>query len=251
MVFTTETPDYYTFLFENDQDLLLSLYHRLIGNHVTIQDLTDNVGNYNVRNRHNVPGPGDTLGSILHMGGNGANLYIAAIVLAAQASWPSVDGSGNPITDEQGLIACRRFGVAHRHSDPFIGGQINQQVRLRKSVSLGGPPSLYIDSVNFADIVMPDGTSPTSLFTVERGDPNHIMRLRVAPPDGATFALDDVLVRGQPLRFGSQLAEIMRIRVTALARSDSEAAPRTPCVQATPLGAEILDSQSTLPSRFD
>ncbi len=191
MVFSTETPDYYSFLFENDRALLLSLYHRFVGAHVTINDLVDGRGNYNVTNVHNVPGPGDTFGTIMHMGGNGANFYIAAIYLAAQASWPSIDGTGNPVTDEQSLIACRGFGVAHRHSDPFIGAQVNQQVRLSNAVSLGGPPGLYIDSVNFADITMPDGSDPISLFTIERGDDAHIMRLRVAVPAGAPAAPPD------------------------------------------------------------
>lgn len=251
MVFSTETPDYYRFLFENDQALLLSLYHQFVGNHVTLADLTDSAGAYDVTNVHNVPSSGDESGAIMHMGGNGANFYIAAIVLAAQASWPSVDASGTPITDEQSLIACRRFGVAHRHSDPFIGGQVNQQVRLGNRVSLGGPPGLYIDSVNFSDITMPDGSNPIALFTIQRGDDTHIMRLRVAVPTGANFQLNDVLVRGQPLQFGSQIAEITRIRVTALAATDAETAPSIPCLGATPLASGAPSAELFLPTRFD
>jgi len=250
MIFSTETPDYYRFLFERDQSLLLSLYHEFVGDHVMLADLTDGLGRYNVTNIHNVPPTGDTSGAIMHMGGNGANFYIAAIVLAAQASWPSIDSAGAPITDEQSLIACRQFGVAHRHSDPFIGGQVNQQVRLGNSASLGGPPGLYIDSVNFADITMPDGSDPIGLFTIQRGDDAHIMRLSVAVPDGAGFQLSDVLVRGQPLQFGSQIAEIMRIRLVALARTDTASAPSIPCVGATPLGATPATTGSALHTRF-
>lgn len=250
MIFSTETPDYYRFLFENDQTLLLSLYHQFIGNHVTLADLTDSAGRYNVTNVHNVPPAGDASGRIMHMGGNGANYYIAAIVLAAQASWPSIDDTGNPITDEQSLIACRRFGVAHRHSDPFIGGQVNQQVRLGNSVSLGGPPGLYIESVNFSDITMPNGSDPFELFKIQRGDETHIMRLRVAVPEGAGFQLSDVLVRGQPLQYGSQIAEILRIRLFALARADGAVAPAIPCVGATPLDAAAAPVGNAFRSRF-
>lgn len=250
MIFTTETPDYYQFLFENDPELLLSLYRQHVGDHVTMEDLTGYNGEYDVTNAHNLPGSGDSLGTIMHMGGNGANFYIAAIILAAQATWPSEDSSGDPITDEQSLIACRGFGVAHRHSDPFIGAQVNQQVRLGNRVSLGGPPGLYIDSVNFSDITMPDGSDPIGLFTIQRGDDTHIMRLSVAVPDGAGFQLSDVLVRGQPLQFGSQIAEILRIRLVALARSDTDAAPSIRCVGATPLGATPTPTGSASHTRF-
>ncbi len=240
MVFTTETPDYYQFLAQYDRSLLLRLYQTYVSPAVKIEDLILG-GGYSVLNKWNHPGSNGMGGTIMHMGGNGANYLEAAIILSAQASWPSVDQNGQLITSEQALIRCRRFGAPARHSDPFIGAQINQLVRLQKQVSLSGPLGLYIDEIDFDAIELPNGINIEEVMTVERGDDDHMMRVSFEMPAGSGFDLSDAGIDGVPLQYGGQIAELMRIRITGVAKDAPNAAPQIPCD-----GAQSFFSPMTL-----
>ena len=225
-VFTTETPDYYNFLAFSDKALLLELYHKFVSSAVKIEDLIVN-GSYDDANKWNLPRDGS--GSIVHMGGNIFNTLGAAINLSAQATWPSVDANGAPITSEQELIACRRFGKAARHSDPHIGAQINSLVRNGKKVSFPGPVGLYIHKIDLTGFEMPNDEDPEELFIVERGSDDFKMRVKVQAPENANYSLSDVLVDGEPLEFGGQIAEKIRIRIRGMAIDAPKQAPEIPC----------------------
>lgn len=227
-IFTTEAPDYYDFLASNDPDLLVALYRKHVNPAVELDDLMQG-GSYSDFNKWNHPGVNGADGTIMHMGGNTANTLGAAVNLSAQATWPSIDGNGNPITGEQELIACRRFGDRVRHSDPFIGAQINQLVRSGKKVSFAGPVGLYVDSMDFADFDIPGGLNPQDIFSVTRGDDEHMMRLEFEMPSGSGFSLSDVEIGGEPIAFGGQIAEKLRIRVRGIAADSDEQAPSIPC----------------------
>lgn len=226
-VFTTEIPDYYRFLAENDPDLLLRLYREFVSTDVELDDLMTG-GDYNPDNRWNFPPQPANDGFLMHMR-VGANNLLAAVQLAAQASWPRSGPGGLAITAEQPLIRCARFGVASRHSDPHIGAQVNALVRAGSRVTLADPAGLYIDSVDLSAWQRPDGGEVAELMTVERGAPDFMLRVAFAAPAGAGFELGDVTIAGDPLRFGGQIAELMDIRLRA-ATLPRAGAPAIACI---------------------
>ena len=228
VVFTTETPDYYDFLSRSDRGLLLAIYREHVSPEVEFDDLLLG-GRYSDFNQWNHPGQNGVDGTIMHMGGNRANTLGAAINLSAQATWPSVDQAGAPITGEQELIACRGFGDSVRHSDPFIGAQINQLARAGKKISFAGPVGLYIDSIDFSDFEIPDGIGVPDIFSITRGDEDFMMRVEFEMPPGSGLSLSDVEIGGEPIAFGSQIAEKMRIRVRGIAADVQEQAPSIRC----------------------
>lgn len=228
--FTTEVPDYYDFLARRDPKLLVNLYREFTGGEIDTAELVEN-GQYAFVNRYNEPS-GDT---IIHMGCNSANTLGAAVALSAEATWPSVDASGNPITSEQGLIDCRSFGERVRHSDPHIGARINALVRAGNRVSFPGPVGLYIHDIDWGAFEMPDGSDPTNLLILERGTEGFMMRVKIAAPNNAPYSLSDVLVNGEPLQFASQIAEVMTIRIRGLAIPAASSAPEISCEGVSPL----------------
>ena len=226
VVLTTETPDYYRFLATSDPQLLLDLYRRFVSPDVELSDLIVG-GQYDKDNRWNFPAQPANDGFIMHMR-EGANNLFAAVLLAAQASWPRRQSGGQLITAEQPLIACGSYGVGSRHSDPHIGAQINALVRAGNRVTIADPAGLYIDNVDLSDWERPDGGDPEGLKLVERGEPGFAMRMAFEAPAGANFVLGDVMIGGEPLRFGGQIAELMKIRLQTATRA-RPGAPAIPC----------------------
>jgi hypothetical protein len=227
VVFTTETPDYFRFLAANRPALLLGLYREFVSSDVELADLM--VGTrYNPDNQWNFPPQPANDGFLMHMR-VGANNLLAAVQLAAQASWPRAGAGGQAITQEQPLIQCAAFGVDTRHSDPHIGAQVNALVRAGSRVTLADPAALYIDNVDLSGWERPDGGDPAELMTIERGTPEFILRLSFEAPAGAGFDLGDVTIDGARLRFGGQIAELMEIRLQA-ATLPKPGAPAIGCV---------------------
>jgi hypothetical protein len=236
VTFSCEAPDYYHFLAREAPDLLLSLYHTHVSPDVDLADLVSN-GTYDPQNRWNFPQEGGRRGGLMHMG-QVNNSFEAAVDLSGIASWPRVDGAGNPVVGEQALIACRRFGSAGRHSDPHIGAQINALVRAGNEVSFADPVGLYIESIDQSDWETPDGSEPADWFSVVRGSSDHMLRVVFESPD-ADLLLGDVLVGGEPIEFGGQIAEKLQVRIRGIARPAASQAPRLRC-QPNILGPQIL-----------
>ena len=231
VTFSTEVPEYYTFLYKNDKKFLLDLYNKHVSPQVKLQDLEmleNGKKVYNPRNIWNYPENQGKRGVIMHMG-YGPNTLSAAIILAAEATWPSIDNNGNIITDEQGLIDCRGYGDRTRHSDPHIGAQINSLVRAGNEVSFDGPAGLYIDEIDTSDFEVPNGMKASDLFRIVRGDKNFMMRVVFEAPKDSGFVLGDIKVGGDKLNFGGQIAEKMRIRVRGIARKADKAPPSINC----------------------
>jgi hypothetical protein len=240
ITFTTEVPEYYEFLLKEDSSKLLDLYHRFVSDQVKLDDLRlDN--RYNPRNKWNMPEVQGKRGVLMHMG-FAPNTLGAAINLAAEATWPSVDNSGNLITDEQGLIDCRGYGARERHSDPHIGAQVNALTRSGHEVSFAGPTGLYIDSVDLSRFEAPGGVKAEDLMRVVRGDQDHKMRIVFEAPSGSGFKLGDVKIDGNQIRFGGQIAEKLTIRLRAIARRVQSAAPTITCSGSLTPNAEALGS---------
>ena len=223
VTFSTEIPEYYQFLFEEDANLLLNLYHEFVSPEVVLTDLHID-GRYNPQNRWNMPERQGNRGALMHMA-FGPNTLGAVIRLAAAATWPSRGSDGKLITSERGLIDSRDYGARERHSDPHIGAQVNALTRQGNKISLAGPTGFYIDSVDFSGFDVPDGITPNDLMRVVRGDKNHMMRIVFEAPSGSNFKLGDVKIDGHQIRFGGQIAEKLTIRISAISRKAKSAPP--------------------------
>jgi hypothetical protein len=237
VTFTTETEDYYRFLWHHATDRLLDLYHRFVAPEVKLEELGKD-GEYDPHNGWNWPGP--RRGALMHMG-QVNNTLQAAMNLTARATWPLVDVAGTPITSEQELIRALRFGDPARHSDPHIGAQVNELVRAGHEVSFADPVGLYIHEVDLADFELPDGGNPGTLMRQTRGEPGHALRIVFEAPAGASYLLEDVTVGGRKIRFGSQIAEKVQVRVRGAARRASESAPRLRYPGFGVVGEAVLD----------
>jgi hypothetical protein len=222
VTFTTETADYYDFLWNNAPDKLLDLYHQFVSPDVLLEDLGLD-GSYNPQNKWNWPG--QQRGILMHMA-QPNNTLGAAINLSSRACWPIVTAAGVPIISEQELIGAIPFGDKERHSDPHIGAQINELVRAGNEVSFADPASLYIDEVDLSDFETPDGSSVKALMRVTRGKDGFMMRIVFEAPPGADFVLEDVTVGDMNIRFGSQIAEKIKVRIRGAARPAVTPAPK-------------------------
>lgn len=150
------------------------------------------------------------------------------------ASWPRANDIGD-ITSEAELIGCARFGEAGRNSDPHIGAQVNELVRARNEVSLADPAGLYIDTTDWET---PDGSDPTDWIRVVRPTVSHergvqpgdfALRVIVEAPPGSNAVLGDVRIGNRKVQFGGQIADKVLIRLTGIARTAPEEAPKLSC----------------------
>lgn len=256
---TSETPDYYAFLAENDEQKLVELYRTHVSPHVQRNDLFT-AGKYDTRNRWNWPQSVGGHGVIMHMGQTN-NALVAAVVLAGVASWPRTNADG-PITGEPELINCARFGEAGRNSDPHIGAQVNELVRAGNEVSLADPAGLYIDSIDTTDWETPDGSDPSDWIRVVRPTVSHdcgiepgdlALRVIVEAPPGSNAVLGDVRIGGRRVQFGGQIADKVLIRLRGIARPATMQAPSLGCggddAPLNELVSEIAVTATLLPSR--
>jgi hypothetical protein len=236
VTFSSETRDYYDYLADSAKDELLRLYQKHVSPQVQLADLyTDN--QYDPRNRWNWPQGSAAHGAFMHMAQQN-NTLSAAVILAAVATWPRVDDQDRLIASEQSLIACAQFGVAGRHSDPHIGAQVNELVRDGNEISLADPAGLYIDSIDTTGWQTPDGSSPDEWIRIVRPDvagrsgisPSDLaLRVIVEAPKTSGAVLGDVQIDGDPIEFGSQIAEKILIRLRGVARRAAAAAPSLTC----------------------
>ncbi|WP_327440612.1 hypothetical protein [Pseudomonas donghuensis] len=229
---TTETADYYDFLWKNDKNKLLALYQQFVSPDVLLSDLGDDEG-YNPQNKWNWPTQGR--GALMHMA-QVNNTLRAAMNLSARASWPVVSEQGTPVVSEQELIEAIPFGDKFRHSDPHIGAQINELVRAGNEVSFADPVGLYIHEVNLTGFETPDGGSAQPLMRVTRGENGLMLRVVFEAPKDAGYVLGDVTIDGREIRFGSQIVEKIKIRIRGAARTAAQPAPKLQLPNLTVVG---------------
>jgi len=238
VVFTCENPEYWEFLADQDRDLVLELYRKLVSPNVQCSDLffqsdvfrqvrkngqtvlENQRGRYNPLNRWN------TVDGIVHLT-HPANSLQAEIVLAAEATLLRQDRQGQLIVDDTQLICCAGYGSPNRSSDPTIGARVNGLVRTGLAVTIDDPVGLYISHIDLNAIETPGG-APEEWWHVKRPvyppqDRPMVLRAEFAPPPGSGLQLEDVLVGGEPLRFGAQLAEL--ITMVIYGRGEAESAP--------------------------
>ncbi len=224
VTFSTEVPEYWSHVAETDPALLLDLYHQHVSSAVSVDDLVDDAGAYQRRNQWNGLGsPG-----IVHLC-QPTNTLLAAIQLAADSTIQRHRADGSRVTDRQELVACGRLGDPRRNSDPQIADIVNDAVHAGLAVTLADPLGLYLDGLQSAGLRAPDGADAADFWTVERGEPGHAVRARFEVPPGRDYSLADLTVGGQPLTFGAQVAEKVRVRLDAVLVPSGLAPESRPC----------------------
>jgi hypothetical protein len=224
VTFTTEVPEYFEHLADRDPDRLLATYHDLVGPHVQLRDLVVD-GEYVRDNVHN----SSTRGRPAHLMQDTNNL-VAAVVLAAEATVLRRDRFGDPVTSAMALVRCGGLGEPRRNSDPQIAAAVNDAAATGAEISLQDPFGLYLDRFLVGGLARPDGGDPAEFWTIERGTPEHALRAGYAVPPALGFRVGDMTADGRPIEFGAQLADRVRVRLTAVVRPAGHRPERQPCI---------------------
>jgi hypothetical protein len=233
IIFTSEPPDYYQFLYDGEfgvppaktRKLLVELYRRRCGtSKVKLADLVRD-GSYDWNNAWN--------GShALHMNQRN-NTLGAQINIVARASILRQRGK-KLITDARALIECAQYGDPERQSDPAIGAAVNQAARGNRFITLENPVGLYMTGLDTSGWTAPDGSDPQSFWNVRAGiasaDPSKamIVRAELAVPADKSYTLSDVEIGGVPIAFGAQVAAHIQVRVGVIVSPGDALPPPRP-----------------------
>ena len=223
--FTTEVPEYWEHVAENDPDLLLDLYHQFVDPRVALDDLFDG-GEYVRRNQWNT----STEGRLAHFV-QGSNTLFAAIALVAQATILRERDDGKPVTDRQELVVCGGLGNQFRSSDPQIAEIVNDAAALGDEITLLDPVGLYLDRLLSAGMETPDGADAAEFWQVERGAPGHAVRASFAVPEDRGYVVGDIKIDGRPITRGAQVADRVRVRIGAVVKPGDHQPVRRRCVK--------------------
>jgi len=226
VIFTSEPPEYYNFMFYTSQesrDLLVDVYRKITEiPSITIDDLVDRSGEYDWYNLYNNE-------FAVHMQ-QPNNTLSAQVNIVSRSGILRVNRLGNPITDAQGLIRCGRYGDEARQSDPRIGDAINKFSRENRFITIENPVGLYMSDVDWNGWETPDGTSADAFWTVVRGsqdaEPNksYIVRAVYSVPESKEYTVSDIKIGGEQIEFGAQIAARINVRVGVLV-SDPQQIP--------------------------
>jgi hypothetical protein len=210
--FTCEGPEYFERMWSIDPTLVLELYQAYVDPTVKMSDLAwpanmansadFPAGGYNPWNRWN------TLRGAMHLT-HSANTLGAEINLAADAT-VLVPISPNPASSlAQRLMCCAGYGGVNRSSDPTIGAGVNGLARAGSSVTLRNPVGLYISEIALDGLRDPNGApiGPAALTVLRASaDKSLKLRIRVAPPAGAAYTLDQCSFEGRKVSGGGVFA---------------------------------------------
>ena len=221
VVFTSEPPEYYRFLYDPkvaglksfSQKLLVAIYQKLCGTTaITLADLEQG-GHYDPGNKWNNQ-------HCIHLQ-NQSNTLGAQVNIAAHAAIVRSDSVGALITDTKRLMACDPFGEVSRQSDPAIGGKVNEAARENKFITLENPVGLYMTSLDTTGWTTPDGTDAQKFWKVLRGSADKdsgkstIVRAEYSVPAALRYIVSDIQIGGVSINFGSQIAEHIEMRLGA------------------------------------
>jgi hypothetical protein len=246
ITFTSEGPEYWMYLahgtreflgegdpdhalFDGDLSLVLELYQQHVDPGIVLADITwpsdvaeavrtsaglrwrlRRAGTYNPLNEWN------TTRGAMHLT-HPANTLGAEINLAADAT---VRRDGPDPDDPRALICCAQYGDGNRSSDPIIGAKVYEYADKGLSVSLPDPVGLYIQSWNADLFAGPGDESLDSAWKPTRGDRNaqRVLRVVFEVPDDMGFTVDRVRAGGIPIQWGGQVADAMKIHITAMVK---------------------------------
>jgi len=220
VIFTTELPEYFEVLHETDPQAALALYREYVDENARPEQIAPG----DAYDRNNVLNRQTTGGKIMHLRSGPNNLF-AAVTLASDATVLRFR-DGAQVTSPQDLVSCGDFGEPLRSSDPQIAAAINGLATLGDKITLEDPIGLYIEEIRPEGLELPAGVTLEDCWKVERGTAEHALRASFSLPEGAG-TLEDVRVRGAPVRFGAQLADLVRVRIVALSHSRGSVNPET------------------------
>ena len=246
IIFTCEGPEYWEIL-SKDPQLLLRLYEKYTNNSIDQNDLYLEHNVYEVDENGNiVPDPvykkGDyntynkwNMKYAIHLS-HPSNTLGAEINSHAFSSVIRKNRDDILITDANSLICCSALGSPNRFRDPTIGGNVNSVSRNGNWVTLKDPIGLYISEIDPSRFTKPDGSIIPEFteryWNVLRGsdDGSMILRASLKVPEGEThngeqLLLGDLLVNGEPLNYGGQVAETITMKLFALAVTGGPSGP--------------------------
>lgn len=224
ITFTTEVPEYWEHVAQNDPDLLLELYHQFVDPRVERRDLFDG-GKYVRRNLWNT----STEGRLAHFVQR-SNTLEAAIQLVAQATILR-ERDGTPVIDQQELVVCGGLGNPFRNSDPQIAGIVNDAATSGDEITLLDPLGLYLDGLLSAGMETPDGADAAEFWQVERGAAGHAVRASFAVPEDRGYVVGDIKINGHLITCGGQVADKVRLRIGAVVKPGDHQPARHRCVE--------------------
>ncbi|MEU1309105.1 hypothetical protein ABZ419_09445 [Streptomyces cinnamoneus] len=233
VTFTCEGPEYWDVLAQTSPETALRLYQQHVSPQVRKADLFGLDGRYQRRNRWN----DSTTQGAMHLI-QPSNTLGAEIELAAAATIRRVI-DGQELVTAQELIACSKYGVAERHSDPHIGEVVNTVARQAADLSLTDPVGLYFNGLSTEGWLTPDSSDPQSYWRYVRGEQAHPVRAVYEVPEDRHFTVSDITIGGKPIRFGAQIADFITIKLSAVACriGESTVQPQTACVELVPATA--------------
>lgn len=211
--FTSEGPEYWSFMAKHAREKVVALYRRFVDPAVNIDDLLDSEGNYDPTNRWNDPDRG---GKLAHLG-HESNTLGAFVNIGARSTIIRRRADGTIMTGETELIDCGLYGGRDRHSDPHIGGEVNALARAGARITMANPVGLSMDGLFPLGWETPDGSDPKEYWHVDRGTEAHQMRTRYEVPEGRGFVVGDIKINNRPIEFGGQIADFIRVKLVGLA----------------------------------
>ena len=203
VTFTTETPEYWTALFQapGGPDRVLALYRELLGKPaISLAEITDGAGRYDPLNVWN------TTRGIIHYivrRGGQVNTLNGAVTLAALASVRPI------LRDNYELGSL--FGTA---ADPRVTVDVRALSRKGLQIAAADPVGLYLAGWDDTGWSKPDGSPVANYWRVVRpagaaGPP--ALRLVYEVPAGEGFVVGDIRIGSRPIEFGGQIAEHLTV----------------------------------------
>jgi hypothetical protein len=226
ITFTSEGPEYWSFLARSNREKLLELYRQLVSLDVELAHLLTAAGTYNPSNRWNDSTTGGNIAHLIH-----ANNTLGAFINIGARATIVREIAGTILTGELELIRCGRYGGENRHSDPHIGGEVNALARLKADITMANPMGLYIHGLFPAGWETPDGSDPMDYWHIVRGTDEFAVRAVYEVPSDKPFTVGDILINGDPIDFGAQIADFIKIKLVGVACrfGQSQAVPVTHC----------------------
>jgi hypothetical protein len=219
VTFTTELPEYFEHLNDTAPARLVRLYRKLVDPGVELAHLRNSDGTYRRINRWN---RGNRLAHL----SSGPNNLFAAIDLVARATVLRVK-NGQPVTNQQELVACAGLGNPLRNSDPQIASAVNVAAGEGNEITLANPLGLHLGRPLTAGMVTPDGADAARFWKIERGDAEHTVRARFEVPKQRGYVVGDIEIGGRPIKFGGQVAERVQVWVQVIVKpGDHKPKPR-------------------------
>jgi len=206
-----------------------------------------------------IGGPSGFTGGVMHLTST-PNTLQTELGLAGSAT-PQYQ-SGN--SDVQKLICCGQYGQEYRNSDPHIGYSVNRIVGGQgnidgkpRLVCLANPVGLYIQTPDLSGLTfgpnivvgktVPAGAKPSDVYQIVRGNIAPLDPVSGQPFPGdmllhvafqiplswlamtPSLTLADLLINGQPIRWGGQIASQMQIGLFARPLPTNATPPTVPC----------------------